>query len=287
VTEIPRRTVDELGFIYEQHPELRDVYVEGPFDASILTWFLNECSLAEVAVYPIASIEIPDGDILAAGRTANNRERLVQLSAFLRTSPASHALCVVDADFAILRGEQLPLPPLFQTDYSCMEMYFFDISNMRKFLTLYCQRPNWSVTTIMNSLVSVLQEFFLYRYANDELAWEMDWLDKNACLKLSGSRIDLDTDGFVTRFLNKNARAGDRQAFLEKVEDLREDITANPRHQMHGHDLTSLLGWYLRKRGLTGRRSQAENILSCMVMTLDAGELKTTFLFQGILAHLN
>lgn len=36
MNSIPRRTLAELAFIYERDPRRRDVYVEGPSDASVI-----------------------------------------------------------------------------------------------------------------------------------------------------------------------------------------------------------------------------------------------------------
>ena len=282
MSDVPRRTLSELAFIYDREPDRRDVYVEGTFDAAVLSWFFRECDLQGVAIYPISSIEIPDGELIKAKRKTNNRERVVFLAAFLISKGVRHAACVVDADFSRLLGKKPVKPPLYETDYACMEMYFYCCSSFRKFLTLCCQRNDWPVETIMDSLASVLQEFFLYRCVNEELGWHMEWLDRIVCMNVEGWAINFDSDSFIARLLNKNRRLGDNATFISSVNTLRPKIHADPRHQMNGHDLTSLLSWYIRKKGISGPRAQVENVLVCMTMTLDHQTLKQEPMFHRL-----
>lgn len=283
MSDVPRRTLSELAFIYDRYPDSRDIYVEGSFDEFIVRWFAYECDLSEIVIYPINAIEIPDGELIAAGQKANNRQRVVFLAAFLRLKGARRAACIVDADFSHLRGSGPPTVPLYETDYACMEMYFFCESCFTKFLTLSCRRSHWPVQTIMDSLASVLQEFFLFRCANDDLKWEMDWLDKNVCMAVDGWVINLNADDFVIRLLNKNGMVGDKAAFDRTVDALRPNLKEDPRCQMNGHDLISLLSWYLRKKGISGARVQADNVLRSMTMSLDHHALKEESMFQALL----
>jgi hypothetical protein len=277
--DVPRRTLSELAFIYDRDPHRRDVYVEGSFDASIVDWFVREAGFRGVAVYPISAIEITDDEVIAAGERAGNRSRVVVLSTFLRSSSAQRAVCIVDADFSRLRGVEGVEPPLYETDYACMEMYFFSIASFSKFLILCGQRSDWPAEVIMDSLAAVSQELFLYRYANDELKWYMDWLDSNKCCRIEDWRIALDTEGFVTRLLNKNRRLHQKESFSKCVEKLRPHLRVDARHQMNGHDLTSLLAWYARRKGISGARASVDNIRVCMTMTLDHRTLKEEGMF--------
>lgn len=286
MNDVPRRTLSELAFIYDREPDRRDIYVEGSFDASIMNWFVHECGLNGVAVYPINGIEIPEGDLIAGGQKTNSRERVVFLSTFLAAIAVRRAICVIDADFSRFRGMQSVKPPLYETDYACMEMYFFCRLSFTKFITLCCRRNDWPVETIMESLASVLQEFFLYRCANDELEWNMDWLDKNVCMNVEEWQINLDTEGFIIRLLNKNGRMKYKAAFDTRVDALRPNLKVDHRHQMNGHDLISLLTWYLRQKGISRTRAQTDNVRMCLTLTLDHQAMKQEPMFHRLLAHI-
>ena len=284
--DIPRRKLDELFFIYEMHPELRDVFVEGAFDSAIVKWFLQVCCIRSVGVYEISTVELPDGDIIMSGRKANNRERVVLLAKLLAERFPNQATCLVDADFSYLTRQFEQCAVLLYTDYASMEMYFFQADVIGKFVTICCQRGDWPVDKIMQSLTIVLQELFLYRFANEELRWEMDWLDRVVCLEISGWDLEFDGDQFILRFLNKNAKAGNTQEFIAKIDSLRPLLQADPRYQMHGHDFLEVLAWYVRNRGVSGERTKPENIQSALALSINYQDLKAEQLFSRLLERL-
>ena len=286
VSDIPRRKLEELFFIYERHPELRDVYVEGAFDSAIVKWFLQDCCTQSVGVYEIGTVELPDADIIMSGRKANNRERVIFLARLLATRFPTQASCLVDADFSHLTKKFEQCTVLLYTDYASMEMYFFQADVIGKFVTICCQRGDWPVDKIMQSLTIVLQELFLYRFANEELRWEMDWLDRVVCLEISGWDLEFDGDQFILRFLNKNAKAGNTQEFIAKIDSLRPLLQADPRYQMHGHDFVAVLAWYIRNKGVYGERTRPESVQTALALSINYPDLKRENLFNQLLQRL-
>ncbi len=286
MNSIPRRKLSELAFLYTHHPDQCDVYVEGPFDKAFITWFLREHGVNSVAVYPIDSIEVPDGDLISAGVKTNNRERAIFLSQFLNRQHVKRATCIADADFWHLKSNAKITGALMFTDYSCMEMYLFTERNVSKFLILCCQRDEWPVQEIIGSVASVLQELFLYRFANDELGWGMDWLDAQSCMKVHGWKIILNADEYVARFLRKNRRAGDEKTFRRKVQELRPVFRPDARYQMHGHDFISIFSWYIRKKHITGLRSHPDNVSLYFIMGADHQHLSDESMFRGLMKRL-
>jgi len=83
--QLPRKQLTELIALYELEPDLRDVFVEGPFDVAIIKWFLDQKGTKGVMVYDISFIEIPDDEIRSRGRSANNHERVSFLPNTWRT----------------------------------------------------------------------------------------------------------------------------------------------------------------------------------------------------------
>lgn len=288
MSSLPRRKLSELEFIYKQNQNLRDVYVEGEFDCNLIKWFFRECGIEHVNVYPISSIEIPDGDIVRVGLDANNRERVVYLSGFLREKNVEKAACVIDADFSRILPSGKSVPPLFETDYSCIEMYFFNNSNLSKFLTLSCQKSGWPTELVLDALRLVLENFFLYRAANRELKWRMDWLDKIGDVKIiKGWSLDLKHDSFITRLLNKNCRLKERNKFEKYVENIRNCLTSDPRNQMNGHDFLALLTWYIREKKVKCFTVCEETVRACMMATLDHNILRKEPLFINLIAYIS
>jgi hypothetical protein len=139
----------------------------------------------------------------------------------------------------------------------------------------------------MEGLTIVLQELFLYRFANEELGWEMDWLDKVVCLRISGWDLEFDGGEFILRFLQKNAKAGNRQEFIEKIDSLRRLLQGDPRYQMHGHDFVAVLAWYIRNKGVYGEPSRRENVQNALALSINYPDLKGEELFNGLLERLS
>ncbi len=288
MTEIPRRTIEEMMFIYERDPDRRDVYVEGAFDSAILQWLIQYCGLTFMAAYEIGTIDIPDGDIINAGRKANNRERVIFLAEYFdkRLKNGSKQItCFVDADSSHLVGDFSNATCLIYTDFSCMEMYFFNQLTISKLITIQCNRSQWPIQAILTSLESVLQELFLYRFANETLNWSMDWLDDVVCMNLIDWSISLDFNDYIMRFLNKNSRARDFNIFINKIETLRSLTREDARYQMHGHDFTTLLCWIFRQKGIKGELCKVKVVERSLALAADFEEIKNHNAFKQLVCR--
>lgn len=263
---IPRRTLEELMFIYERDPDRHDVFVEGPFDAAILDWFFRNRGIDYVVVYEISSVEIPAEILAVNSRKINNRERVIYLAEFYHAESVAsrnQLTCLADADFSHISGEFVRVSSLVYTDYSCMEMYFFDPVIIDKLVSVYCYRSNWPIRELVDGLAEILQEFFLYRYANEKLGWSMAWLENIVCVQLQDWTLSLDHGDYIKRYLNKNGRMADLDIFREKIEDLRPSLRADRRYQMHGHDFVDLLEWVMHERGIKSDRHLERVLAAC------------------------
>ncbi len=158
---VPRRTLSELNFIIKHHPNMANVYVEGPYDKAVVSWVVTSYGMRNVAFYTIDSIEIPDGEVIARRAKANNRERLAYLSYLLESWSANRNICIIDADFDHVKGIHEESKTLHVTDYTCMEMYAFTEDIISKYLHLCCYIDDCPIANMMSCLATVLQEIFL------------------------------------------------------------------------------------------------------------------------------
>ena len=277
MADIPRRKLDEIAFIYERHPERRDFYVEGPFDASILRWLFKQNGIESVAVYEIGTIEVSDGEVLASNLKDNNRGRLIFLSSWLSTNiglDSRQGTCFVDADFSYILNDFDRHPCLVFTDFACMEMYFYDPVIIEKVLTVCCDRCYWPVPEIIDTLAKTLAEFFLLRMANEILGWHMDWLDRMVCLEVDGYAIRFESNEYTARYLSKNAKRSKQQSFEQKVMELRELLRADARYQIHGHDFSKLFAWYLRQKGIRADACKSDVLHKTLALAADFETLR-------------
>ncbi|MBU1633336.1 hypothetical protein KJ762_02365, partial [bacterium] len=96
-----RRTLEEIHALYQVEPELRDLYVEGSSDKCFFDWYIESTGEANVTVYPIELIDIPD-EILQKHSlpSGSNKARLIALSYEVASSPAAAGvMCIADRDY--------------------------------------------------------------------------------------------------------------------------------------------------------------------------------------------
>ena len=100
-----RREIGELVQRYTLEPTLKDVFVEGVLDASVLHWYLRESGKSEVIVYEISTVNVPSAILAKHGLTSGEKQRVLALAKelliYLVNCPV---LCVVDADLDRVLG---------------------------------------------------------------------------------------------------------------------------------------------------------------------------------------
>ena len=286
MSAIPRRKISEIKFLYEHHSERRDVYVEGVHDVAVYRWCLSQLGLTSVAVYPVSSIDISDDEVLNNGATPGNRGRLIFLAHKLKSIAENRCACVIDADFSHFLGEPDAEPPLFRTDYTCLEMYYFNSYALDKYLSLVCRRSDISGSEIVSRLSPTLSQMFIFRCANHTLGLNLDWIDRVTCCSLNNGIVDFDFRGFMIKILNKNAQ-GEKAPILEQeISRLNRIARHDYRFQSQGHDFLRLFSWYLKESRIRREPKSEGEIRSEMMMALDVRYLSNERLFGLLLRWL-
>ena len=76
---IERSTIRELISRYKLEPSLRDVYVEGSKDRSLLSWYCASNGMRDVSVREIDTVEVPSSLIVARGLRPGRRGAVITL----------------------------------------------------------------------------------------------------------------------------------------------------------------------------------------------------------------
>src|SRR5580704_9493260 len=120
------RLIKELVALYRLEPTVRDVFVEGSTDRSIVAWFLQREGLANASVREIDCVEIP-GDMLARYQlSGGNRSKVIALGKELGQSlgeASIQATAIIDNDFDRLLGRNQGCGLILTSDYTSMDMY--------------------------------------------------------------------------------------------------------------------------------------------------------------------
>lgn len=218
---------------YEVEPTLRDVFVEGDFDAALVSWFLRQHSCDGVVVYTIDTVYVPTDQVIAAGLENGEKGRVVftchQLAAAL--GKAQQVTGIVDRDNDSVLGVTYDCPLLLFTDYACMEMYCFNAAVLERFFRLYVRKDDYTAAKFMAAVHEVLREGFLMRATNQRLKLALSWLEIEGQCDVGDAKVALDSDDFVYKYLNKGSKTGMMKDFKEQLTAFRTAVgTANDRH---------------------------------------------------------
>ncbi|MEO7859477.1 MAG: DUF4435 domain-containing protein [Nitrospirales bacterium] len=283
---VERKRLGELLLKYKLEPTLRDIYVEGESDVSIIRWILREQGNIGAVVYHVLAIDVPVEKFVEFGQDQNNRGRVIVLAHELaRARLLSQATCIVDRDFdAILNRLTGPENLLF-TDYSSMEMYFFNNWHLSKLFSLVLGRQIENTQAIQDNIAAILQELFLIRLANHLLGLGFGCMTMTSCCQIKGGKITFDLTEYMKRYMSKNGGYSHRSAFDRKIDECRAVQLPDPRQQMHGHDFLDLLAWYIRK-SYSMQHFNEVSLKSALMASLEASKLTSENLFVSILCRV-
>ncbi|WP_182866634.1 hypothetical protein, partial [Stieleria mannarensis] len=163
--------MNELSVIYEQEPELRDVYVEGQRDRGLITWYFGRD--IDLSTYEAGDIDLPAELLANHGQTPGNRGRAIALAMELQERVANHQQCkfavVVDADCDYAIGIENSCPVLFRTDLANTEMYLHDSRVIQNFIDLNCPGAIGDPYAFLQETSGNLRKVFAVRSAIQSL----------------------------------------------------------------------------------------------------------------------
>ncbi|WP_068115337.1 DUF4435 domain-containing protein [Tropicimonas marinistellae] len=287
-----QREIAELIVLYEFEPELRSLWVEGPSDRAFWEWYLSNKDLTGVEVNSIDQVNVPDDVLRRYGLTASNKNRAIATALELEeglSDADDHAsfLFVVDLDFDHFSGRQIEGKFIVYTDFTAVEMYFFDPEVVEKIIKLATKKPDRSAQELMQGLSEVGSQLFWIRTANEILGWGMTLPNPDKLLLEENNSISFDVETYSHRLLQSNGRSKDSVEFEDMLASLREHCVDDVRLKIRGHDFVDLLAWTLRKEiksKVAGKNS--EIVATLLLMTADVGVLATYPLFERVEAEL-
>ena len=284
MTNVPRRTIPELLFLHEVEPSLKDIFVEGDYDVAVVMRFLRDIGCEDVVVRSINCIEVDDGKLLRDGRDVGNRERVILLAEEIlqHLEVEGTILCIADRDYGNWNGGLPEIRNLVFTDYSCMELYVWNRVVLRRFLTVYCNRPDWSVDEFIEALREPLQSMFAIRLAARSLEMKLKWIDRVVCVEVRGWSILFDVREFVTRLLHKISATDCVEKLLSCVARFRSQFPEEPRQSIQSHDFGRLVTHLLKKKGVDAVATDESTVTRAMAACLTVSELEGERLFQRV-----
>jgi hypothetical protein len=292
--ELPRRTIEELALRYELEPNMRDVFVEGHSDHTILRWFIDACctECTKVEVYPIDGVNVPVEVLDRYGLTPGNRSEVVALCLELEHQLGSGATCVtgiVDRDTDAIIQDQCECGLLLKSDYSCIEMYLFSENCLAKMLKLAFPHSKRSAQEVIAQLAPVLRELFLARAANYSLGLGAQWIAFGAYVSVRNGMLQFRLKDFRRHYLQDKGLWNRRAEFEAEVNALRAKLPGDVRHGANGHDAICLLGHFLRsfcKKAKDADRTQPHVLVHLLTCCVEVTDVQEEPMFKNLLKRL-
>ena len=275
--------IHDLLAKYRLEPTIRDVFVEGPADHRIVGWALQASGCRDAAVLEIDAVEVPPDVLRRHSLTGGARQKVQALAWELERvlgPTACQPTCVIDADCDRLLGISQDGALLFATDFPSIEAYLFHANDIGKLIQLVMGRRLPDVATTMREYGTVLQELFLIRAASQRLNLAMGWLDfTKCCTGRDPDPVALNAEEFINRLLNASGLGRSRRELLDTIESLRPRVHPDIRHQIHGHDLLSLLNFANSRHAKARELRNEEAVGSALVGCMDSERISREPLF--------
>ena len=291
MAHVVRRTISELGALYSLEPTLRDVFVEGADDCAFIKWYLKNRVKRLVSVVEIETIDVPASVVERYELDNGNRGRLLALSfevsALLDPESRNCFTAVYDQDRDSIAGGTNAPDNALPTDFSCLEMYFFNTHTVGKFVALVLMNPDLTPTQAINALAPVLVRLWVIKAANHLLQYRMTWVSFRNLCSIDGNTIRFNETEFVRRYLMANGRLAHTEPFLAKIEEIDLMLSSDPRYHVDGHHFYVLAQWYFRHHAsedaaVRNQRAFERALTGCVELrTLDDSKL-----FQDILSRV-
>jgi hypothetical protein len=284
IPEIPRRSLTDLVALYTYEPSLLDIYVEGSTDKALLEYVLRK---DDIHIIEIDLINLPAETLDEFGLTPGNRNRLIALAATLDReldTSTTGIHCLIDDDFdRFLSRETEDYRYLMRTDFCCLESYWYGQEQLFKYrkVGLHDKGPLGDIN-LMTVLDPIIREFFLLRATAASLKLKLAWLDPTGLCARLDNHINFDEDEFIVRWLNKNSASEQRQALVDRREQLRHFLDSDTRLCMHGKDFIHLLAWFVRPYVGVSQLAHTEVVARMLACCIDRSEIQSLSLFKRL-----
>jgi hypothetical protein len=272
VSEPPRRELSEFLSRPQREPELRDIVVEGPDDAAMISMVIRELGIDSLwRAVSVNELDVPSS-MFRPGTDPGAKDRVVRVAEAIFESYGTRAVpivCVVDLDDDGLLGTQVDNPHLLYFDGCCLESYFLNIEVLRCLIERFLQ-ITLEVEPVAAQLREVLEELFLIRASDRLLELNCGALQADRCCSITGETVRLDTEEHVRRHLSKGGHLGRTDDFGRAMASLRArwDSQGRPYDLLNGHDLKTLIAAVarplVRDRSLISERAITRALYTCV-----------------------
>ncbi|MCE7059208.1 hypothetical protein [Dyadobacter sp. CY343] len=284
-----KRTVEEILTLYSLEPTIKDIYVEGPMDKSIIDLFVGVYSI-ECNVYEIDS-SIDFSELMSKDPLlGSNRNKLISFASQLTSATSSqNILCIIDKDFDDFISGGTYNQFLLRSDYSCIEAYVFNEEIIGKILKIGFSNFPLEANQVIEELAKVLPPLFFLRCLREiDADFKPTALLKidNAFSASRGGIITFDLKDYVERFCHKNAISNRSEYVIKEVRKMLENYQGDVRNSIHGHDFANTFFRYVNSVKNT-QQFKDSSFEKTLFIALEMSTLTKYELFDTIYKRFN
>ena len=282
----PRRTIEELLARYRFEPTVKDVFVEGDLDQAVLSRFLRTSGKHASGVFRIETVEVPRY-LLIDREYGSERGRLNALARQLehelgKTAPVR---CIIDRDFDAISGfaSDDSSSLVLRTDFSTIEMYFFDSTLLDQFLSDFLRIQNLDPLRLLDGIASALISASCMFAANHSLGLQCGHIKLSRCChydRIAG--LSFDAEEYMIRYLNKGSAMGRREEFETEIDRIGTLAPDDPRLWIRGRDFLALLAFCLRGHGIDRELCTQRTLEGAFTIAVSSEYLEQFKLFQAL-----
>lgn len=250
MSDLPRRTIEELKTRYFCEPELHDIYVEGAFDNEIITSWCNKNNERRIASYEIDTVDIPFEMLSKYKLTEGNKQRVIALAKELSQDELSGYRCLIDKDLEHWVQEIDNVPFLIRTKYCSLELYYFKEELIKRIIIEVSgsKISNWE--EFFASFTDVLKKLYCLRLSDESLKLNLEWIELDKYFSFKGSSLIFDNNLYAKRVLIKNGKSGENEKFISNFNFWLGKTIGDPRFYIRGHDFVKIIS--ISNKGFRG-----------------------------------
>ncbi len=249
--EPDRRTIDDIVTLHELlGSDMQEVFVEGLHDKCFFEHFLIESGLGDVGVYEVDTVDVPTDEVLKRGLEDGKKGRVVTLTGLLEDQvQVNEVVCIADADFDHFKGIVHGCSLLLLTDYCSLELYAFSERTISKLFRLIAKGFPKKADEVLKQIRPPLETAFLVRMANQDLGLGCsvpdvhDFCDYNP----KKSEINFREKDYIATMVRSRIKEKLPEKIERFVHEQRERLKSDARNQIHGHDFSLFLSWFVRQ----------------------------------------
>lgn len=293
-----KRTPEELATQFYLEPEMREIIVEGRSDASLLRWYFSQVlPETDVRFYAVQDrVLIDDERVTSFGHLAgNNRGRVIATAQVVEALQAAQSggAFLADRDSVSIGLDSCPtVHGLHYTDFTSIELYFFNEKSIRKLLTVTLRAPvQCKALDVISAVTPALTTLFKIRAVLKQIPPPTPKLASKVI-----SEMKIYPDGSTTldpkEAIQKSA-GGQVDTLIEKYESIHIPQDVDYRNYINGHDFSALLIRYMQTNYPQVFREERRPLASSLTLefailtTAEIVDLADAELFQRLGAFLS